>query len=131
MLHKRIPFFRGNYINYILPELYMRKKEETEKICLFFFSTRSRDRTGTALLPLVFETSASTNSAIRASIVLQSCGLASRSNKELTCENRNFLELLSLSFCLLSFFHPFSLSPHQPFNFKIISLIASSIPSAS
>jgi len=62
---------------------------------------------------------------------LQSCGLASRSNKELTCENRNFLELLSLSFCLLSFFHPFSLSPHQPFNFKIISLIASSIPSAS
>ena len=28
--------------------------------------TRSRDRTGTALLPLVFETSASTNSAIRA-----------------------------------------------------------------
>ena len=32
----------------------------------FSFSTRSRDRTGTALLPLVFETSASTNSAIRA-----------------------------------------------------------------
>jgi hypothetical protein len=31
-----------------------------------FFSTRSRDRTGTASLPLVFETSASTNSAIRA-----------------------------------------------------------------
>ena len=29
-------------------------------------STRSRDRTGTASLPLVFETSASTNSAIRA-----------------------------------------------------------------
>ena len=32
----------------------------------FFNCTRSRDRTGTALLPLVFETSASTNSAIRA-----------------------------------------------------------------
>ena len=31
-----------------------------------FWSTRSRDRTGTASLPLVFETSASTNSAIRA-----------------------------------------------------------------
>ncbi len=28
--------------------------------------TRSRDRTGTVLLPLVFETNASTNSAIRA-----------------------------------------------------------------
>jgi hypothetical protein len=66
MLHKRIPFFRGNDINCILPELYMRKKEETEKICFFGFCTRSRDRTGTALLPLVFETSASTNSAIRA-----------------------------------------------------------------
>jgi hypothetical protein len=35
-----------------------------------FFCTRSRDRTGTALLPLVFETSASTNSAIRALIKL-------------------------------------------------------------
>ena len=33
---------------------------------LTLFSTRSRDRTGTVLLPLVFETSASTNSAIRA-----------------------------------------------------------------
>jgi hypothetical protein len=32
--------------------------------------TRSRDRTGTALLPLVFETSASTNSAIRALFIL-------------------------------------------------------------
>ena len=31
-----------------------------------FFCTRSRDRTGTASLPLVFETSASTYSAIRA-----------------------------------------------------------------
>ena len=31
--------------------------------------TRSRDRTGTGFTPLVFETSASTNSAIRASIV--------------------------------------------------------------
>ena len=30
--------------------------------------TRSRDRTGTVLLPLVFETSASTNSAIRAGV---------------------------------------------------------------
>ena len=39
-------------------------------LCIKAFSvskcTRSRDRTGTALLPLVFETSASTNSAIRA-----------------------------------------------------------------
>jgi hypothetical protein len=43
MLHKRIPFFRGNDINCILPELYMRKKEETEKICFFGFCTRSRD----------------------------------------------------------------------------------------
>ena len=32
----------------------------------YFIRTRSRDRTGTAFLPLVFETSASTNSAIRA-----------------------------------------------------------------
>ena len=31
------------------------------------FCTRSRDRTGTGFTPLVFETSASTNSAIRAS----------------------------------------------------------------
>lgn len=35
--------------------------------CLGFFTgTRSRDRTGTTLLSLVFETNASTNSAIRA-----------------------------------------------------------------
>jgi hypothetical protein len=31
-----------------------------------FFCTRSRDRTGMEVNPLVFETSASTNSAIRA-----------------------------------------------------------------
>jgi hypothetical protein len=51
-----------------------RKKERERSFELFrshshsrsFFSTRSRDRTGTASLPLVFETSASTNSAIRA-----------------------------------------------------------------
>src|SRR6056297_886768 len=36
------------------------------KISFFRFCTRSRGRTGTALRPLVFETSASTNSAIRA-----------------------------------------------------------------
>jgi hypothetical protein len=63
-------------------------------------STRSRDRTGTALLPLVFETSASTNSAIRAGIcleVLQSCGhaglagLAGHSIKELAAKIRLFL----------------------------------------
>jgi hypothetical protein len=35
---------------------------------LFLSCTRSRDRTGTVLLPLVFETSASTNSAIRAAL---------------------------------------------------------------
>ena len=34
---------------------------------------RSRDRTGTALLPLVFETSASTNSAIRAYLFSRPC----------------------------------------------------------
>ena len=37
------------------------------------FCTRSRDRTGTGFIPLVFETSASTNSAIRASISLIVC----------------------------------------------------------
>ena len=37
------------------------------------FCTRSRDRTGTGFTPLVFETSASTNSAIRASISLIVC----------------------------------------------------------
>ena len=73
--------------------------------------TRSRDRTGTALLPLVFETSASTNSAIRAS-------------KEQDCENiKNFCLYY---FCLLSFF-PLSLS----YFLTRISLIAISIPSAS
>jgi hypothetical protein len=47
-------------------------------ICMLrgLLCTRSRDRTGTASLPLVFETSASTNSAIRADLnVLQSEGL--------------------------------------------------------
>ena len=34
-----------------------------------YFCTRSRDRTGTGFTPLVFETSASTNSAIRASVI--------------------------------------------------------------
>ncbi len=56
---------------------YGRKKRNRPKICFFCFRTRSRDRTGTASLPLVFETSASTNSAIRAAlIVMQSCGHA-------------------------------------------------------
>gem|GEM_PF-4615055 len=41
------------------------KKKQTE-VCFLHHGARSRDRTGTALLPLVFETSASTNSAIRA-----------------------------------------------------------------
>ena len=35
---------------------------------VFFWRTRSRDRTGTSVTSLVFETSASTNSAIRASV---------------------------------------------------------------
>ena len=47
------------------------KKKQTE-VCFLHHGARSRDRTGTALLPLVFETSASTNSAIRALFSLQS-----------------------------------------------------------
>jgi hypothetical protein len=39
-------------------------------LTLALFCTRSRGRTGTVLLPLVFETSASTSSAIRALIIL-------------------------------------------------------------
>jgi hypothetical protein len=42
------------------------ESEKTERECSLCFSTRSRGRTGTVLLPLVFETSASTSSAIRA-----------------------------------------------------------------
>ena len=38
----------------------------------FFVSTRSRGRTGTASRPLVFETSASTDSAIRAVVLYAS-----------------------------------------------------------
>ena len=41
------------------------QKKRAAKIAALF-CTRSRDRTGTVLLPLVFETNASTNSAIRA-----------------------------------------------------------------
>lgn len=45
--------------------------------CLeFFHGTRSRGRTGTTLLSLVFETNASTDSAIRASTALQRIGMA-------------------------------------------------------
>jgi hypothetical protein len=38
-----------------------------------FFCTRGRSRTGTVLLPLVFETNASTNSATRAFKERQAC----------------------------------------------------------
>ena len=41
-----------------------RHKKSTDKLSVLFLSTQSRDRTGMEVNPLVFETSASTNSAI-------------------------------------------------------------------
>ena len=89
--------------------------------------TRSRDRTGTALLPLVFETSASTNSAIRADYChafMQSCSLA-------ICENIKNFYLFTFIFYLISPLLPFPPSPIPLFSLTRISLIASSMPSSS
>ena len=65
-----IKFWNGH--SKILMIYTIKKRRNWWKFSFFFFSTRSRDRTGTASLPLVFETSASTNSAIRAVLSLQS-----------------------------------------------------------
>jgi hypothetical protein len=78
-----------------------KKKRNRSKICFFRFRTRSRDRTGTASLPLVFETSASTNSAIRAYSLSQSLTSYTSRLKPTVCENRKFLSLLSFYFCLI------------------------------
>ena len=51
-------------------------KQLTYNCLRFFPGTRSRGRTGTTLLSLVFETNASTDSAIRASTALQRIGMA-------------------------------------------------------
>ncbi len=50
------------------------KKPPNSQEALAVFCTRGRDRTGTVLLPLVFETNASTNSATRASFVYSKTG---------------------------------------------------------
>jgi hypothetical protein len=62
---------------------YLNEKKPPLREGFMFQSTRGRDRTGTVLLPLVFETSASTNSATRAlHVVLRNAKICKKNGSE-------------------------------------------------